>query len=1038
MGAGSGRLVQRYDGKGEPTVGTGRLPVGVPPLPPHKLFGRDEAIADLRARLMRGEGAALTALHGLPGVGKTTLATAIAHDDAVRKHFLGGVYWAALGPQGDAESALNRWGNAVGVELGAARDAREKAQRLGPVMAKAAGGAPVLLVVDDVWAWDHAKAFKEIAFPGCVQVCTTRDATIARKFAGRETWVPELSEEEAVAFLEARCPEAVQADEAGVRELARAVGGLPLGLALIAAMLGENAGQPRWVRKEIERLKATEARLALEGGDREGSLRAIVEMSVEALPEEVRGAFAGLGAFAAKPATFGREAALAVWGVDEEEETGDGWLKGLVDRGLLETAGDDRFAVHPVMGDVATTRGRADDTARMRHASFYRSLVVQNQHRWRWVERDLEQIWQGWRWTSARDPNEANVVAYAYTLRTCIRSLGVAYLELGDDERALAYFEQALPISRDIGDRASEAGTLVNIGMVHSGLGDMGAAIEHLEHAHVIQRDLGDLLGAAGTLDALGVAYSGLGNKDRALRHLQEALAIYRDANSIIGEAITLNNIGNVFHDLADHDAAIECFERALAIWRSVDDSDGEATALHNLGALRFALGGVEHALEYLDRALTIRRDLGDRAGEATTLSNIARANARLGRVDEAIAIFERVVEIDTAIQHRDLASDRADLEDLRAQQRALTVPSPFPPQPPSMPPSPSLPPPARHAPTTPPLFSWLHLSDVHFGHPNIAHRWDQALVLDALRRDIAGHASRGVPSPAAIVVTGDIAFSGAAEQYASARAWLLDLAALLKLGLEHVFLVPGNHDVDRSMEKADRNVARLLRGLRAGAEDLDDALASPADRALLTQRMAAYLAFAAGFPNLASPDPTFWSHTLTSPAGLPVRLVGLSTALLAADDEDKGKLRLGKQPLARTLTGLPGGELILVLTHHPLREGWLADQREADTSIRSRSAVHLFGHVHEADSEDARTGSGQGLLRIAAGAVHGDAGAPASHGYNFAAVVAGEDGGLRLRIWPRRWAEKKLGFIPDGENTPEERPFAEHALPGLRAPVRS
>jgi hypothetical protein len=271
-------------------------------MPPHPLFGRDEVITELRARLLRGEDAALTALHGLPGVGKTTLATALAHDDAVRRQFRGGVYWAALGPQGDGESALNRWGDALGVELGAARDAREKAQRLAPLMA--AQGAPVLLVIDDVWVWDHAKAFKELAFPGCVQVCTTRDATIARKFAGRETRVRELSDEEAAAFLRVRCPEALAADAEGVRELAKAVGGLPLGLTLIAAMLVENAKQPRWVRREIETLadeRDPDHALAQPGrgvarrrarpahGDREGRTQALVNAGPHARLPDARG-----------------------------------------------------------------------------------------------------------------------------------------------------------------------------------------------------------------------------------------------------------------------------------------------------------------------------------------------------------------------------------------------------------------------------------------------------------------------------------------------------------------------------------------------------------------------------------------------------------------------------------------------------------------------------------------------------------------------------------------------------------------------------
>jgi hypothetical protein len=34
-------------------------------------------------------------------------------------------------------------------------------------------------------------------------------------------------------------------------------------------------------------------------------------------------------------------------------------------------------------------------------------------------------------------------------------------------------------------------------------------------------------------------------------------------------------------------------------------------------------------------------------------------------------------------------------------------------------------------------IFAWIHLSDIHFGHGDAAHGWDQQLVLAVLRRDV-------------------------------------------------------------------------------------------------------------------------------------------------------------------------------------------------------------------------------------------------------------------------------------------------------------
>jgi hypothetical protein len=67
-------------------------------------------------------------------------------------------------------------------------------------------------------------------------------------------------------------------------------------------------------------------------------------------------------------------------------------------------------------------------------------------------------------------------------------------------------------------------------------------------------------------------------------------------------------------------------------------------------------------------------------------------------------------------------------------------------------------------------LLSWVHLSDIQYGHGDKA---GHALVMEQLRADIAGAEGRGCLRPDAILVTGDVAFSGAAAEYTAAKEWL-------------------------------------------------------------------------------------------------------------------------------------------------------------------------------------------------------------------------------------------------------------------------
>ncbi|MCE9666340.1 metallophosphoesterase [Myxococcus stipitatus] len=346
------------------------------------------------------------------------------------------------------------------------------------------------------------------------------------------------------------------------------------------------------------------------------------------------------------------------------------------------------------------------------------------------------------------------------------------------------------------------------------------------------------------------------------------------------------------------------------------------------------------------------------------------------------------------------------------------------------------------------PLFAWVHLSDIHFGHGGAAHAWDQQLVLSCLLSDVSQAGERGVPAPTSVFVTGDIAFSGGTRgrpgqtrctEYEEATRFLQGLAQRLGLDAASVLVVPGNHDVQRAVDR-DKEVRRLVEQLREGKQELDAALAQPPQRALLARRQANFLEWARQFGPATRESPTlgeerlFWTHRLEVAEGLRVRVVGLNTALLSADDSDQGRLRLGNEQLARALLIPPvePQELVLVLGHHPLEGGWLADERSADAWIRNHAHLHLSGHVHEAGSEQARSGAGGLFVRVVAGAAHGDAaatGVPSGHGYNLAAIYVTDGGQLVLRVWPRRWSDKRKGFVTDQDNVSGHHPYSEHLL---------
>jgi tetratricopeptide (TPR) repeat protein len=168
-------------------------------------------------------------------------------------------------------------------------------------------------------------------------------------------------------------------------------------------------------------------------------------------------------------------------------------------------------------------------------------------------------------------------------------NLGWAYNNLGNTQQALEALQQALAISREVGDRIMEAATLSSIGDIHADLGNTQQALEALQQALAISREVGDHTEEARTLNNIGKVYYTLGNTQQALEALQQALAILQERGDHVTGGVMLSNMGRVYADLGNTQQALEALQQALAISREVGDRRGEGGTLWTIGIL--ALG---------------------------------------------------------------------------------------------------------------------------------------------------------------------------------------------------------------------------------------------------------------------------------------------------------------------------------------------------------------------------------------------------------------------------------------------------------------
>jgi DNA repair exonuclease SbcCD nuclease subunit len=183
-----------------------------------------------------------------------------------------------------------------------------------------------------------------------------------------------------------------------------------------------------------------------------------------------------------------------------------------------------------------------------------------------------------------------------------------------------------------------------------------------------------------------------------------------------------------------------------------------------------------------------------------------------------------------------------------------------------------------------------LHISDLHIKDDS-HERFDRERVLDPLIKRVKYDLAHGF-APEMVVVTGDIAFKGIQSEYDLARLFFNDLLHGLDLAPERLFMVPGNHDVNRKKYRPrDIPVYDTMSELNTELEDEEY-------RQDLLKGMGAYFDFVEeSFPHLQPLENRLvpFVYCYTAACGRKVGLIGLNSAWMCRRSDDKGTIALGE-----------------------------------------------------------------------------------------------------------------------------------------------
>ena len=592
-------------------------------------------------------------LVGMTGVGKSSLAVHVANSESTQFKYDEGVLWGGLGPQPDTSRVLTEWANALNL----AEIPEEQPERRRERVRNAIGDRRMLLVLDDAWTLEAIEKL-DLRGPKCGLLVTARDLRVTRGAQPLTVFdIPPLDAVASWELLSQLAQHAADEDQPALRNLSQATGGNALALTLVGNYLAspEYSFLPGTAAPAVTHVANIRSRLALAGKwigqSRERfSLRDAVLLSATQLDSDLADsgssansdasglkALHALGAFAAQPADFDSNAALAVTQSDTR------LLSLLIARNLVQRTAHDRLTVHQVVHDTvadSVTREQRDH-----HASYYAVLLETSSARSQ-ITQELPQLEHAW--ANVANPsawfrffkgmhqylqitsNYKTLFGQAASgwpqqlppLQQCevLAAVGHCQIHIGRPEEALSNLE--LSLSEPFVDAPLAYKVRVyNYARALMGSGRASEAHDlYIELQRVAERD-GDQVLQAAILNNLGRIEADQHAYPEALHYFIRGRALARRQQMARIYHIATHNIGRTHAEMGDIAIGTPLLREAIEWFDRNNESYYAATGRHHLAVALARSGKASEARQLLNDALRLRAQMGDMPGVRETQS---------------------------------------------------------------------------------------------------------------------------------------------------------------------------------------------------------------------------------------------------------------------------------------------------------------------------------------------------------------------------------------------------------------------------------
>ena len=269
---------------------------------------------------------------------------------------------------------------------------------------------------------------------------------------------------------------------------------------------------------------------------------------------------------------------------------------------------------------------------------------------------------------------------------------------------------------------------------------------------------------------------------------------------------------------------------------------------------------------------------------------------------------------------------------------------------------------------------TWLHLSDLHLTcSKNKNNDWtvksiNQDVVIRSLLEAIDKLLIQKEQKPDLIFITGDLVHGGKTEEYEVAKEFCQQLLKITGLSKKQLFIVAGNHDVNRGEIKPRHS--KIFYQFN-NQDDISEILSDPDMSPVLMRKLDEFYKFSNDFLEVdCKPEQ---HYIVAKPIEitekkLKINLLGLNSSLFAGyDGDDKQKLAFGLYQTEQAFLNLDNAHLSIAFFHHPF-SCFHDCEKPIQNQLKEKVDLIFTGHLHDPSNMSQHDSAGK-VVTIGAGA---------------------------------------------------------------------